>query len=98
MDNELFLQRLRELSLEDGKVYIQEHMEELVDHTGVGVLIAGEARRQLYTPFDSLKPAELLILFGEYAHHTFSHALGLKAKGDALMMIGHYQAALECSD
>src|SRR6266700_1511114 len=36
--------------------------------------------------------------FGEYISHLPSHALGLKCKGDALMMIGHHQAALECSD
>ncbi len=98
MDNDLFLQRLRELSLEDGKAYIQEHIEELTDHATVGELLAEEARRQLYTPFLSLKLAELLVFFGEYVHQASSHALGLKAKGDALVQIGHYQAAIDCLD
>src|SRR6266699_2828538 len=99
MDNDLFLQHLRELSLEDGKAYIQEHIEELADHAAVGELLAEEALNQLYTdPSISLKLAELLTFFGEYVHHTSSHALGLKAKGDALKAIGHHQAAMVCSD
>src|SRR5712691_7640088 len=98
MDNNLFLQHLRELSLEDGRAYIQAHIEELADNAAIGVLIADEALRQLYTLFVSLKLAELLIFFGEYVHHPSSHALGLKAKGDALVQIGHYQAAMECLD
>jgi len=98
MDNDLFLQHLRELSLEDGRAYIQAHAAELVDHAAVGDLIADEALRQLYTLFVSLKLAELLIFFGDYVHHVPSHALGLKAKGDALVQIGHYQAAMECLD
>ncbi len=98
MDNDLFLQRLRELSLEDGKAYIQEHVEELADHTAIGELLADEALHLLYTPFVSLKVAELLISFGDYTGHMSSHALGLKAKGDALMAIGHYRAAMDSLD
>jgi hypothetical protein len=98
MDNELFLQDLRELSLEEGKAYIQEHIEELADHAAVGELLTDEALRLLYTPFVSLKVAELLISFGDYTGHVSSHALGLKAKGDALMAIGHYRAAMDSLD
>jgi CHAT domain-containing protein len=98
MDADLFLQHLRDLSLEEGKAYIQEHIDELSDHASVGNLLADEALRLLYTPFVSLKIAELLIFFGDYVQHTSSHALGLKAKGDAMMMIGHHQAAIECLD
>src|SRR6266487_293583 len=99
MDNELFLQQLRDLPVEEGKTYIQARVAELADHAASGVLIADEALRQLYTaPFVSLKISELLIFFGEYLHHALSHALGLKAKGDALRFIGHYQASLECLD
>ena len=87
MDNDLFLQHLRELSLEDGKAYIQEHVEELADYDTVSNLLADEALRLLYTPFVSLKVAELLISFGDYTGHMSSHALGLKAKGDVLMAI-----------
>src|SRR5438874_9000359 len=98
MDTDLFLQKLRDLSLEEGKVYIQEHIDELSDHASVGNLLADEALRLLYTPFVSLKIAELLIFFGEFVQHSLSHALGLKAKGDVLMMIGHHQAALDALD
>ncbi len=84
MDTDLFVQNLRDLSLEEGKVYIQDHIDKLSDHAAIGNLLADEALRLLYSPFVSLKIAELLIFFGEYVQHTSSHALGLKAKGDVL--------------
>src|SRR6266550_3605187 len=98
MDSDLFLQQLRELSLEEGRIYIQEHIAELSDHKAIGELLAEEALRVLYTPFLSLKIAELLIFYGDYVGHLLSHGLGLKAKGDALMMIGHLQASMACLD
>src|SRR5216684_7993363 len=98
MDTELFLQYLRDHTLEEGRAYIQEHIAELSDHAAIGELLAEEALRLLYSLFVSLKLAELLIFYGEYVQHTSSHALGLKAKGDALMLIEHHQAALECLD
>ncbi len=99
MDNDLFLQHLRDLSLEEGKIYIQAHTDELTDRAAIGVLIADEALRQLYiAPFVSLKISELLIFFGQHFHHPSTYALGLKAKGDALRFIGHYQASLACLD
>ena len=66
MDTDLFLRNLRDLSLEEGKVYIQEHILELSDHQTVGEWLADEALRLLYTPFLSLKIAELLIFFGTF--------------------------------
>jgi CHAT domain-containing protein len=98
MDDTLFIEQLRDLSLEDGRAYIQEHIAELSDHAATGNLLENEALRLLYNPFVSLKIAELLIFFGNYVHHTSSHALGLKAKGDALMVIGHHQAAVDALD
>src|SRR5712691_2173357 len=98
MDNNLLLQQLRDLNLEEGRAYIQAHASELEDHAAFGELLTDEALHVLYIPFVSLKLAELLIFFGEFVHHSSSHALGLKAKGDALMMIGHYQAALDTLD
>src|SRR6266436_740611 len=98
MDTELFLQYLRDHTLEEGRAYIQEHIAELSDHAAIGNLLADEALRLLYSPFVSLKLAELLIFYGEYVQHISSHALGLKAKGDALAQIGHYEAALESLD
>ncbi len=99
MDSDLLLQTLRELSLEDGCSYIQQHTAELSDHAVTGNLIADEALNQLYTnPAISLKISELLICYGEHVQHTLSHALGLKAKGDALRAIGLHQAAIDCLD
>lgn len=98
MDKDVFLQHLRDLSLEEGRAYIQEHIAELDDHTTIGNLLADEALRLMYSPFVSLKLAELLIFYGDYVHHSLSHALGLKAKGDALTYIRHLQAAIECLD
>jgi len=98
MDTNLFLQYLRDHTLEEGRAYIQEHIAELSDHKFIGELLEEEALRILYTPFASLRLAELLIFFGDYVSYLPSHALGLKSKGDALMMIGHHQAAMECSD
>ena len=98
MDTNQLLQQLRDHTLEEGRAYIQEHIAELSDHQAIGELLADEALRLLYSPFVSLKVAELLIFYGEYVQHTSSHALGLKAKGDALMLIEHHQAALESLD
>jgi len=98
MDTALFLQCLRDLPLEEGRAYMREHIEELCDHKTIGELLAEEALRILYTPFLSLKLAELLIFYGEYTGHLSSHALGLKAKGDVLFQIGHHKAAMECLD
>lgn len=98
MDSDLFLQQLRDLSLEDGCAYIQEHRAELSDRTAIGEVLAEEALRVLYTPFLSLKIAELLIFYGDYVGHLLSHGLGLKAKGDALMLIAHYEAAMKYLD
>ncbi len=98
MDTELFLQYLRDHTLEEGRAYILEHISELSDHPATGELLEKEALRLLYSPFVSLKLAELLIFFGEYTGHLSSHALGLKAKGDALEQIDHHQAAIEVLD
>ena len=98
MDTDLFLRNLRDLSLEEGKAYTKEHIDELSDHAAVGNLLADEALRLLYSPFVSLKIAELLIFYGECVEDKLSHALGLKAKGDALVQIGHFQAAIESLD
>ncbi len=99
MDNHLFLQQLRELSLAEGKAYIQVYIEELTDRVAIGTLIKDEALRQDHTdPFIALKLAELLIFFGESVQHAPSHALGLMAKGNTLKTIGHHQAALEYLD
>lgn len=98
MDRELFLPYLRDHSLEEGRAYIQEHIAELSDHKTIGEWLADEALHLLYTPFLSLKIAELMIFFGACSSHLLSHALGLKAKGDALVQIGHFDAALASLD
>lgn len=99
MDNELLLQRLRDLNLEEGRAYIREHVQELADHADVGNLIKDEAlRQQNISPLISLKLGELLIFFGAYVQHAPSHALGLIAKGDAFRCMGQNQIALEYLD
>lgn len=98
MDSTLFLQRLSELSLEEGRAYIQASTRELTDLNVVSDLLEHEALRQLFNPFHSLKLSELLIFFGDFTHNLSFHALGLKAKGDALVQIRHYQAALDALD
>ncbi len=98
MDNALFLQHLRDAGLEEGRTYIQEHIQELVDYAAIGDLLADEALKHLFTPFLSLKLAELLTFFGESAPDEYAHALGLKAKGDALVQIRHLQAAVQVLD
>ncbi|HEV2662264.1 MAG TPA: hypothetical protein VGU68_16775, partial [Ktedonobacteraceae bacterium] len=85
MDTAQLLQYLRDSSLEEGRAYIQEHIAELTSSATIGEALADEALRVLYTPFVSLKIAELLIFYGDFIHSTPSHALGLKAKGDALV-------------
>src|SRR5579859_2871495 len=98
MDTAVFLQRLRDMPLEEGRAYIREHIEELSDHNAIAKLLEDEALRVLYTPFLSLKLAELLIFYGDFTEHLPSHALGLKAKGDALERIDHHQAAMDVLD
>lgn len=98
MDSSYLLQHLREGSLEEGQTYILAQLADLTDYDRIGNMLADEALAQLFNPFLSLKLAELLIFFGEKTAHTSSHALGLKAKGDALVQIRHHQAALECLD
>src|SRR5690242_19169466 len=98
MDNASFLQQLREGTLEEGRAYITAHIDELADYHAIGNALADEALARLYSPFLSLKLAELLTFYGEYTHHLPAHALGLKAKGDALVQIRLYQAALENLD
>lgn len=97
-DASQLLQRLHDLDLEEGRNLIMQSAADLNDQAAFGVALADEALKELYTPFLSLKLAELLIFFGNYIQHPTSHALGQKAKGDALVQIGHFQAAIECLD
>ena len=60
MESAQFLQSLREHSLEEGKDYIQAHATEIADLAAMGNMLAEEALAQLYSPFNSLKLAELL--------------------------------------
>ncbi|HEV7235454.1 MAG TPA: tetratricopeptide repeat protein, partial [Ktedonobacteraceae bacterium] len=99
MDTNRLLQQLRDLSLEEGRRLITEHDADLSDYTAFGTLLADEALQQSFVnPAVSLKLAEILTFFGDHVHHLSSHALGLKAKGDALRVIGFHQAAIDCLD
>ena len=97
MDEQQLLQALRDLSLEESKTYMQEHVEELKDAAAISALLENEALNQLYTNYStSLKFADLLIFFSECVQHKPAHALGLKAKGDVLRAIGLHKAAIDC--
>src|SRR5215467_5702862 len=97
MDDKVFLQRLCDMSLEEGCAYIQAHTSEFANHATIAVLMREESLRQRnINAFVSLKLAELLIFLGEHLQHAPSYAFGLLAKGDALSHMGYYEAALEC--
>ncbi len=99
MDAAIFLQCLRDLSLEEGQDSISERAGEIVDHAAFGMLLKDEALRlQNIDPLLSLKLAELLIFFGDTLHHAPSHAFGCIAKGNALATVGYHQAAIACFD
>ncbi len=93
-----FLQTLHALPLEEGKAYLQTSLSEGHNANTIGAWLEREALDRLYTPFVSLKIAELLIFLGEHVNNPSLHALGLKAKGDALIQIQHHKAAVECLD
>lgn len=99
MDNiAIFLQQLREGTLEEGRAYIEAHIAELDDFDTIGKALADEALVRLFSPSLTLKLAELLTFYGEYTRHLPLHALGLKAKGDAFLQSRLHQAALEALD
>ncbi|HEY5001792.1 MAG TPA: tetratricopeptide repeat protein, partial [Ktedonobacteraceae bacterium] len=98
IDASQLLQRLRDLDLEEGRSLIMQSAADLNNQAAFGVALADAAWKELYTPFVSLKLAELLVFFGNHIQHLSSHALGLKARGDALVQIGHFQAAIDCLD
>jgi CHAT domain-containing protein len=99
IDEHVFLQQLRDLSLEEGEVYIQQHWTEVGDCEVVGGLIRHEARREENkNALITLKLGELLIFFGDLVQHEQWRAQGLMAKGDALRLMGQHKAALEYLD
>ena len=99
MNEQEFLQQLRDLPIEQGRAYIEQHIAELTDHAAIGQLIRDESLRQRdIHPLTSLKLAELLIFFAERTQHAPSHARGLASKGSALSAIGFEQAAMDNLD
>jgi tetratricopeptide (TPR) repeat protein len=99
MDAKYLLQQLRELSLQQGHQLLEVHLDAMDNHAAFGVELSDEAQEQLYTnPAVSLKLAEQLIFFSDLTHQPSSHALGLKARGDALRALGLHQAAIEALD
>ncbi|HZR43832.1 MAG TPA: CHAT domain-containing protein [Ktedonobacteraceae bacterium] len=99
MNEQEFLQQLRDLPIEQGRAYIEQHIAELTDHAAIGQLIRDESLRQRdIHPLTSLKLAELLIFFAERVQHAPSHARGLASKGSALSAVGFEQAAMDNLD
>jgi len=99
IENEVFLQRLCELSLEEGCAYIRDHAWQIPDHDALATLIrrASLGQRNINVSL-SLKLAELLTFLGEHLQHKPAYALGLLTKGDGFSHIGHHQKALEYLD
>ena len=95
MDN---LHCLFTLSLEEGKQHLRQLSLEEEQTVAATAWLEEEALNHLYAPFTSLKLAELLMFLGEDTNNSISHALGLKAQGDALVQIGHYKAAIKSLD
>lgn len=94
-----FLQQLRDLPIEEGRTYIQERIAELTDPDALSLLIREDALRQRdNNPLISLKLAELLIFFSESIHHALAHARGLASKGSSLSALGLEQAAMDSLD
>src|ERR1700694_1201172 len=99
MDTDLFLQRLRELPLEEGKVLVQEYAHKPQDLQAFGTLLVNEALKQLYTnPTISLKLAEHLVHLGDVIGDVKIHANGLKARGDALRAVGLHAVSMDTLD
>lgn len=98
MSEQQLLQTLQELGLPEGKQHLQVCYEEIRQSALIGVWLEREALDKLYAPLTSLKFAELLLFLGVYAHDRHAYALGLKARGDALVQMGHYTAAMQDLD
>jgi tetratricopeptide (TPR) repeat protein len=98
MSEQQLLQTLQELGLPEGKQHLQVCYDETRQSALIGAWLEQEALDKLYAPFTSLKFAELLLFLGTYAHDRHAYALGLKARGDALVQMGHYTAAMGSLD
>lgn len=99
MDTDLFLQRLRDLPLEEGKALVQEYVQEPQDFQAFGALLGSDALKQLYTdPAISLKLAEHLVHLGDMVGDVKIHANGLKARGDALRAVGLHAVSMDALD
>jgi len=114
MDEQFQLQCLHKPGMEEGKSYLGryfdelerlEQSEQLKQYAIISTWLEKEALDRLYSPFDSLKLAELLIFLGQHVCDRVSqdpglvyYALGLKAKGDALVQLGHFKVAMESLD
>jgi CHAT domain-containing protein/tetratricopeptide (TPR) repeat protein len=99
MDANHWLDQLSELSLSQGQQLLAAHLDSIDNHSAFGTKLSDKALEQLYAnPTVSLKLAELLTFFGEMVHDFPCRALGLKARGDALRVLGLHQAAIEALD
>ncbi len=74
-----------------------ENGEKLPDYSTLTKELKDNSLQQrAVDPSVSLKLAEHLLLMGKFIHDDSTYALGLMAKGDALSIFGHEQAAIEC--
>jgi tetratricopeptide (TPR) repeat protein len=98
MSEQHLLQTLQELSLPDGKQHLQAYYDERKQSASIVTGLEEEALDKLYAPFTSLKFAELLLFLGTHIQDRHAYALGLKARGDALVQMGHYSVAMQSLD
>jgi len=98
MSDQQLLQTLQDLSLPEGKQHLRVCYDEIRQSALIGAWLEKEALDKLYAPLTSLKFAELLLFLGVYAHDRHAYAIGLKARGDALVQMGHYTAAMQNLD
>lgn len=99
MDTDVFLQRLRDLPLEEGGRLVQEYAQKPQDLQEFSALLVNETLKQLYTnPAISLKLAEHLVHLGDLIGDLKIHANGLKARGDALRPIGLHALSMDALD
>ena len=75
-----FLQTLHDLPLEEGKAYLQASLSEGYEANTIGAWLEREALDKLYTPFVSLKIAELLIFLGEHVSNPLCMRLASKQR------------------
>ncbi|WP_126581518.1 CHAT domain-containing protein [Tengunoibacter tsumagoiensis] len=95
-DEQVFVHQLRDLPLEEGRIFIQAHLHELPPPDILKILLKDESLRQRdIHPFTALKLAEQLLFYSELVQSRSAYGFGLMAKGDSLSILGQEQATVD---